>query len=764
MTDRERSYLAHLRNDANITQATMARIMGVKQNQISRWEKNPDAMNAAARDEYLRNCGFPSPPTVMGLVPPTVTGLVPDAATRDALQENIRVLLRYVDTVSPSDLSPSEELPGSLPAVNDLLQNVRFLACKPRIGVVGRYDQGKSRLVNTLLGSDCLPTAYQPATSLICLVRHVLDRPEWMQADPEFMNQDAFIFKSKDTEIVENGDSFVGKVGYFDFERLDDADYFRRFRCVSGGLEILRDFGTRRGRHATRAEEQDMVAALAFVDAPLLRTCDVLDFPGYDDGDPNESRKPEFAKTLFDIPVYVSGCIGFFNAADREYVDSLIKQLPPVEDEDSSVPPLRNVFFVATRASHFDGEDIDKEILDPAAERTHRHLEGSLRIVRAGGVTGEDFRKRFFTFDAEGPEWRSAFESDFTELLEKVYPSSQGTRVERAIQGTRNNAIERLANYERYVDGLLRDSSSKAKELEEMESLEPARKDERNRHAEYVRGRIEKFRRDTNAFVQDDLRNECSLNRIHNIILEKFNKRKLAKDEAPQYVVNRLRNRLDEFVGSKAHKLADDIETLHGLYGESLGGLRAKVPFDSRGAFIAALSGLGTFGALATWASVVAAGSNLGAYILTAKVVSVLSAMGISVGGTASAASAIALIGGPVTIMIALAIMVAFVSWSLFGASWQERLAKRIHKAIEKQNCIKKLAEGADTYWTDTRNAFDKAFTATEKEYREYMKGLRKHLDKAGPAALERQKEQVASLMRAFEGIPWRGLGSRSDS
>ena len=456
----------------------------------------------------------------------------------------------------------------------------------------------------------------------------------------------------------------------------------------------------------------------------------------------------------------MSGCSGFFNAADQEHVDSLIKQLPPVDDEDSSVPPLRNVFFVATRASHFDGEDIEKEILDPAAERTHRRLEGSLRNVRAGGVTAEDFRKRFFTFDAEHPEWRSAFESDFAEFLENFCPSRQRTLVERAIHGTRNTAVERLASYERHLDDLLRDSSSKAKELEEMESFEPARKDERNRHAESVRARIEEFRTDTNAFVQNDLRNKCSVNRIRKTILRKFNERKLAKDEAPQYVVRRLRNRLDEYVASKARELAEDIETLHGLYGESLGDLRAKIPFDSRGAFIAGLSGLGTFGALATWASVVAAGSNLGAYILTAKVVSVLSAMGISVGGTASAASAVAMIGGPVTIMIALAILLGFLSWSLFGASWQERLAKRIHEVIEEENFVETLAEGADTYWTDTRNAFNKAFKATEKEYRKYMKGLRKHLHKEGPAALKRQKEQVASLMRAFEGIPWRRPGS----
>ena len=769
------SYLARMRNDANFSQAQMAQFMDVTQNQISRWERNPDTMNAGVRDVYCRLCGVP--PTIPE--PDTATELVPDAAARDALQEEIRVLSSYIDTVSPPDLSLGKKLPGSLPEVKDLLKSVRILARKPRIGVVGGFDQGKSTLVNTLLGlsrrqarvGEALPESYAPATSLICLVRHASDRPEWMKKDPELMNQDTFIF----TETANVRKTVKGLPGLtesdkFKFDRLDDEEdgeeYFRSFKRMSGGLGILRDFGTKRGRHATLAKGQNMYAALVFVDAPLLRMCDVLDFPGYDDGEEKEAYKPEFAATLFDIPVYVSNCIGFFNGYDREYVDSLIKQLPPVEDVDSSVPPLRNAYFVATRASLFDGagpETIDQEILRPQAELAHMRLEGALRNVRAGGVTKEDFTNRFFTFDAEHPELRSDFESDLSELLERVYPDLQRTRVERAIHGTRDKAVKRLVNYERHVDGLLKNSSSKAKELVEMERLEPARKKKRNGHAEFVRGKIEEFKRDANDYVENELREECSQNRIHSIILEKFNERKLAKDEAPQYVVNRLSNLLDEHVAGNAWKLAEHVEALHDLYDKSSGDLGVRIPFDSRGAFIAAIAGAGTYGALATWASLIAAGSNLGAYILTAKVVSYLSAIGISVGGTAAAASAVAMIGGPITIFIALATLVAFVGWALFGASWQERLAKRIHKSIEEQEVIQELAKGARKYWKSTRKAFDKAFEATEKEYRRHMKGLRKHLVETDTAALEWQKEQLSSLRRAFEGIPWRRTESKSD-
>lgn len=71
-----------------------------------------------------------------------------------------------------------------------------------------------------------------------------------------------------------------------------------------------------------------------------------------------------------------------------------------------------------------------------------------------------------------------------------------------------------------------------------------------------------------------------------------------------------------------------------------------------------AVASLTTFGALATWASIVAAGSNLGAYLLVPTVVSFLSSIGVSVGGTAAAASIVAVLGGPITIGIGIAVVI----------------------------------------------------------------------------------------------------------
>lgn len=86
--------------------------------------------------------------------------------------------------------------------------------------------------------------------------------------------------------------------------------------------------------------------------------------------------------------------------------------------------------------------------------------------------------------------------------------------------------------------------------------------------------------------------------------------------------------------------------------------------FDVKGTFAGGLAGVAAYGALAMWAAGL---GNLGAYILVAKGVSLLAAMGISVGGTAAGISAISLIGGPVVVAIGIAALIAIViSWILF--------------------------------------------------------------------------------------------------
>ena len=53
-----------------------------------------------------------------------------------------------------------------------LQEHISTFLRKPLVGLSGRYDSGKSTLINELLGKDILPTSYQPMTSIPVVIMH----------------------------------------------------------------------------------------------------------------------------------------------------------------------------------------------------------------------------------------------------------------------------------------------------------------------------------------------------------------------------------------------------------------------------------------------------------------------------------------------------------------------------------------------------------------------------------------------------------------
>lgn len=729
---------SEMRKLARLTQADMARLLRVEQSQVARWEKNPGKIPWETAIRMRQICGEIT----------ASRGLQPRAAAYKSLRKDLDHLERHFEAEKKKrkqreasgniQLDDGGQISKALCYPEDFLDNLRHLSRKPRIGISGRFDQGKSRLANTLLGGDHLPTSYRPATGLICLVRHVSERPEWMA------EQDVCLVRRKI------------KKKRFDFNHAGDAEYLENYHAVSGGFDLLQDYATRTGRHHLVAKEQDLFAAIVFIDAPILECADLVDFPGYAHDD-DDDQKAEFAHGLVDILVYVSGYNTFMDAHDLVYITGLLNQLPNVETGNGAAP-LRNAYFVATRASHYGGDSIKRDILHRAAEEdAYRHLHHVL-----DGISLETFKGRFFPFDAEHAKHREDFESDLSELLGHHYPNFLRRRLDDAIEKGQRNADKQLGRSLAFLEDVLKDNASRAAELDELEA--PEREKERRAKADHIIGVIGSFKEETKTFVKDKLKRKCTLEVIKKGIECRYKERKTAISEAASYLTNDLQHDLNEFVTGRSKKLAKEIDALGKLYQQDLGksyqqrglSLDAAMPFDFQGAFIGGLAGATAYGALSVWAATVAAGSNLGAYILTAKVVSVLSAAGISVGGTAAAAGAIAAIGGPVTVMIGLAGIAALLAWTLFGSTWQERLARKIHKELKVQGVLGTIADYADKFWDDTETAFNKGFEASEEAYTEYMQGLRNDMHQAEqPETLERRKKELVSLQETFRHLPW---------
>lgn len=244
------------------------------------------------------------------------------------------------------------------------------------------------------------------------------------------------------------------------------------------------------------------------------------------------------------------------------------------------------------------------------------------------------------------------------------------------------------------------------------------------------------------------------------MITERYKDKKEAQQYAATYVIETINQKISDLMLTQAKQLSNGIDSMLADYpssinvsGEQTGGLA----FNSSAAFMGALSGLGTVGALSVWASVAAAGSNLGGYILIAEAIGWLSSLGISLGSSATVMSIVSALGGPVTIAITLGVLVAISVGSLLGDSWQLKLAKQIYKALEKERAQTQFTDNQLQYWRQTLCAFDASTVQLEKDYQDFL-NVKKTLAYADYTDVQAARKYAMEAQDFFAGIPWRVL------
>ena len=269
MTTFQTTDLAKMRADAKISQEEMATHLGISQSQVSRYEQDPDNTPLGVAKAWVKYCGDIS----------TKQGLEYGAPYRD-IATQIKLMNDYAET-APAPLD--DALFKCAPTADSFVREVRNLGRKPRVAACGRFDQGKSRLANTLMGSEALPTGYQPATAIISLVRHVGDRPSWIR---------------EEVWIMRKG---------FDLNQANDERHCNEYKIVAGSFDTLRKYGTHNDNRPADADQ--CFAALVFVDSPFLLGCDLLDLPGYGHS-PDDHTKAELGPVFGKRLVEFLGAVG----------------------------------------------------------------------------------------------------------------------------------------------------------------------------------------------------------------------------------------------------------------------------------------------------------------------------------------------------------------------------------------------------------------------------------------------------------------------
>lgn len=709
--------LKSMREAAGLRQADLAAEIGVAQSQIARYEGDPDKVPMLVWREYKRICGqAQAAPEGLDVGSPYA-----------GVASRVEVLRAYAGR--EPRLEQDDTLAPPI-RTEDLLLALEELGRKPRIALRGRYDAGKSHMANVLLGQSSLVAQYQPATRINCLLRHMDDKPKG---------------QVEDVLILKEG---------FRLTDVNDWSKCEPYIIARGDLDTLWRFGARGSERDSDKELGKPIAAVAYLDSPLLRACDLLDTPGLGN-DAADAALSDSATVVSDAVLYLSQFTGFLDQSDRVALAALVAAVPSNDEE----APLRRLSIVASHVYGRDQESQASAVLSAGAE----HLATALS--RPGATSGTTLdavtlRTRMFTWWADSKARSASFRADLEDLLGRTLPRTTHRRLDNAVAAFREQAT---AFYEReaaHLRRILQEREAAERELRAREAAEPKRRAASRAQVRRIEAVIAEALSAVPAFMAARIEPALTAERIETLIRESYPSRDQAEKDVGLRLVTDLQNSLAEFVNEAAEKLGSQVEELLQTYTHGLDGSAGTMFFDARAAFFGGLAAGAAFGALAGWAALAGAtATNLGAYVLVPQVVGLLARLGIGIaGGTATGVSIVAALGGPITIGVGLAATVGMIAYQVFGRAWQVRLAENVAEKAKEKELSQRAQDWLVYHFEETRAAFRRAAEELEKEHAAVLTRLREQTRTPGDrmqARLRRAEAMVAYLTY----LPWSPAG-----
>jgi transcriptional regulator with XRE-family HTH domain len=592
-----------------------------------------------------------------------------------------------------------------------LLNTVEKMSRKPRVAFVGKSDVGKSTLINSLIGSKIIPEAWTPTTSIVIHVKHLCDKPK-------YCDKDVMIFRPDENQNL------------WDDTRLADEKYTKSFCIASGSYSLLQDFGSRQG---SQFEQTDAVSAVVFVDSVILKNCDLLDLPGYGTKDREDDDSLLKRIKNIDILVYMSLANGFMRGDDITWLQNELPNLSPITLNNEKMKPLANLFVVASQAHIVSNGSLDdlNTILDKGVERFEKTLSTNYWANFGQNVTHKSFRNRFFVYSTDQESLRTDFESDLRNLLEFL-PQIIINKIANFIKENAQLAINQINRNLLSLNKILSQREKIKEKIRKLEQDEPERISNNENKKILIFQKIEDFCQKAKIDFTAQYNKIINKDAIINLIKDNEWGR---TEEDMKSLSSKLSNLLNDSYSNIAKNYSEKLEVEIDEYIQDFANstrlhtinnnIEVGTSFNFKASFAGGLAGVGAYGALALWASSL---GNLGAYILIAKGVSLLSAIGISIGGTATAISAISAIGGPVVLMFGIVALVGFSAYYMFSWRWIKGVSKKIVTLYDKKRVLAEYNKNIELFWNNTRTAFTSAADNLEKEYEEYLGKLKSEI------------------------------------
>lgn len=713
-----------------MTQADFAILIGEEQSSVSRWEKSGEPpLKVLEKIAQKTGTDFN---TLLGYEKPILRALEVDNSWLKA-DFTKRTLIDYIRVALDNTNIPDEQRQAY---VDDLRVGVEATLVKPQITIVGRSDTGKSTLINALLGADKMPTSWTPTTSIAVYIKHIKDKPA-------FIEEDVWVFTNH-----------MGNEDLWNERRLHDEDYCRSWKIGAGGVEILRAYGTRQGEHYSK----NAGAAVMFIDAPILDTCDIVDLPGFGTETESDDNITFKATQRADVIIYLSQANGFMRFEDISYLKRNISELPVWESKGTNtLKPLSNLFVVASQAHTVNNGNPEqlKGILDTGCSNLLKTLSTGYwnnRKTASGytnkGYGAQELRSRFFTYTTDIPDLCTRFNDELKTILEALPIVIDNTAKSFVAEYVKSRKPTLLSEIDKY-EGIVAERDNYVYLLNEIDKNELARIQDNDKRKSELRTAINTFRDES---VQEFSEYCASLINTDSIIslikTRKISNKKSDVEQFASWLQSTMQERCEEILSSKSERLSektqDYINAFSADVAKSFEKSAINVGFDAAWAFASGLSKVGAIGGLA---------GILGVGIFGAVY---YAGLGLSVLGAATLpfVGAIAPFLGPIGLGIGLLLGAVLGVIKLFGGGWEKSVAKKIVAAIDENDVVEKFRSAMQDYWKQTTTAFDQAAQELDEEWANYVSNLRNTIESYDVVEIQHNIATLKCLSDFFDNIP----------
>lgn len=593
---------------------------------------------------------------------------------------------------------------------------------KPKISIAGQSDAGKSTLINALLCAEKLPAKWTPTTSIIVYIKHIQDRPA-------FMNEDVWIFGKRSGLL-------------WDDNKLSDEHYCQKFVITKGSYSLLETYGT---HQCANSQQEEAFSAVAFIDSPLLLDCDVMDLPGFAANKEDDAlHKFNTQENATDILIYLSRANGFLQDRDLDYLSLCMKSLRPVEHkENNDLEKLENLFIVASQANTVNKGKKDelKEILDRRCQALCQTLDTgtsnsllSSRSKQTGyRYSEQDIHKRFYTYEKESPRLSNEFINDFKTLAEKL-PKAFHKDLCKALDVISNDSQSIIKKRIKEYEAMMKAKEDYRKLARDIQEKEPARQMEQKKKEDKLLRFIDELKNESRMEIQTLYTDQMNEQRLIQLIEQKgYRNKKGDKEEFFTLVNNILTDNIQKILKNASDKYGAQLTQYLDEYNKNVlseykSQADISIEFDSNKSFAMGLVGLGAIGASTTWLATSA------------------TAWWVAIAGPMAGLGPILAVGGVIGIAIG-GLVAGFLAIKNFF-TWKQDLAQAVIKSYQSKDYLPNIYDEVDSYWSDTRTAFSTASARIETDWQNKIKEYEELGDEQKLLLL---KEKIITAQRGLD-------------